>query len=221
MEPIQTAIAIVCLLIAPLAAAGIALINAGLGRVRNAAHSMMAALCAVAAAACAYFILGRSIQGEAGAAAHVLSLGGKPWDWLGAMPLFFSGPSADLAGWMGLMGAGFAALIPTGSGVDRWRLAAVCVSSAILGGLTFPLFAHWTWGGGWLAQLGYRDPGGAGVIHALGGITGLAITWIIGPRRGKMAPACRWRFPATTPSSCCSVACCLWWAGWDGMWPDR
>jgi Amt family ammonium transporter len=185
MEPIQTAIAIVCLLLAPLAAAGIALINAGLGRLRNAAHSMMAALCAVAAAACAYFILGRSIQGETGAAAHVLSLGGKPWDWLGAMPLFFNGSSADLAGWMGLLGAGFAALIPTGSGVDRWRLAAICVSSAILGGLTFPLFAHWTWGGGWLAQLGYRDPGGAGVIHALGGITGLAITWIIGARRGK------------------------------------
>jgi Amt family ammonium transporter len=189
MAPIQTALAIVSLLIAPLAPAGLALMNAGLGRLRNAAHAMMAALCAVAAAACAYCVLGRSIEGGPGAAAHVLLIGGRPWDWLGAMPLLFSGtssdPGADLAGWMGLLGASFTALIPAGSGADRWRLAAVSVSSAILGGLTFPLFAHWTWGGGWLAQLGYQDPGGAGVIHALGGMTALAITWILGARRGK------------------------------------
>jgi Amt family ammonium transporter len=80
-----------------------------------------------------------------------------------------------------------------GSGADRWRLGAVCASTALLSGLTFPVFAHWSWGGGWLAQLGvnfglgrgYLDAGGAGTIHALGGLTALAITWIVGARRGK------------------------------------
>ena len=95
--------------------------------------------------------------------------------------------------WLGIVSAGLAAMIPLGSGADRWRLGALCASTALLSGLTFPLFAHWTWGGGWLAQLGshfgmgrgYVDAGGSGTIHAVGGLTALAITWIVGPRRGK------------------------------------
>lgn len=194
-------LSIFCLLLAPLAGAGLALMNTGLGRLRNAAHAMMAALCAVAVAACAYFVLGHSLAGFAGLPAHVLTItgksGAKPWDWLGAAPLFFGGidgnATAMAAGWMGLCGAAIAALIPLGSGADRWRLAAVCGSTAILAGIAYPVFTHWAWGGGWLAQLGanyglglgFLDPGGSGSIHAMGGITALAITWIVGPRRGK------------------------------------
>ena len=96
-------------------------------------------------------------------------------------------PPELLAAWMGLVGAMFVSLIPVGSGTGRWRLGPLCVSSALLGGLIFPLFAHWTWSGGWLASLGYIDPGGSGVIHAVGGMTGLAIAWLLGPRRGKYA----------------------------------
>ena len=103
------------------------------------------------------------------------------------------GPPVFLFAWFGIVAAGLAGIIPLGSGADRWRLAAVCASTALLGGLSFPLFAHWTWGGGFLAQLGvnyslgrgYLDAGGAGPIHALGGLSALAITWIVGPRRGK------------------------------------
>jgi Amt family ammonium transporter len=102
-------------------------------------------------------------------------------------------PPVWLIAWFGILAAGLAGAIPLGSGADRWRLAAVCASTALLAGLTFPLFAHWAWGGGFLAQLGmnyglgrgYLDAGGAGPIHVVGGLTALAITWIVGPRRGK------------------------------------
>lgn len=159
---------------------------------------MMSALCVVAVSACAYFVFGRAFQGFSGLPSHSLSIGGKAWDWIGAQPLFFTGMPASgspslLAAWMGLIAAGFTALIPLGSGSDRWRLSAVCASTALLAGWTFPLFAHWAWGGGWLSQLGmnfglgqgYLDPGGAGAVHVTGGLTALAITWILGARRGK------------------------------------
>jgi Amt family ammonium transporter len=168
---------------------------------------MMAALCVIAVAACVYFVCGRAFQGYAGGLASVLTIAGKPWDWLGAEPWFFSGlpmdsfgvglvigaPPVFLFAWFGILSVGLAGLIPLGSGADRWRLGAVCASTALLSGLTFPVFAHWSWGGGWLAQLGvnfglgrgYLDAGGAGTIHALGGLTALAITWIVGARRGK------------------------------------
>ena len=118
-----------------------------------------------------------------------------------------------------------AALIPLGAGIDRWRLAAICSSTALLAGWTYPLFAHWVWGGGWLAQLGvnyglghgFVDAGGAGSIQVLGGLTALAIAWILGPRRASTRrTACRTRFPAITPSWFCSAAC---WRllGWLGL----
>jgi Amt family ammonium transporter len=201
LTEIQTAACVVFLLVAPLAGAGLALINTGLGRSRNAAHSIMAALCVVSVAACVYFICGRAFQGYAGGLAHNIMTGTTPWDWIGAEPWFFRGlpmnmpnvPEPFLVAWFGILAVGLAGVIPLGSGADRWRLAAICASTALLAGLTFPLFAHWTWGGGFLAQLGanyglgrgYLDAGGAGPIHAMGGLTALAITWIVGPRRGK------------------------------------
>ena len=62
-----------------------------------------------------------------------------------------------------------------------------------MGAITYPLFANWAWGGGWLSQLGgnfglghgYCDFAGSGVVHAVGGITALALSMIIGPRIGK------------------------------------
>src|ERR1700726_749394 len=181
----------------PLAGAGISLINTGLGRSRNAGHMMMAAVSAFAVAAIVYFICGFAWQGFIGIPGHSLIVSGKSWNWIAAQPFFFrglafDGSPASLAALLQIFCVGLAALIPLGSGADRWRLRASCASAAILAGMTYPLFAHWVWGGGWLAQLGanyglghgFIDAGGASSIHVVGGLTALAVTWILGPRRG-------------------------------------
>jgi len=57
----------------------------------------------------------------------------------------------------------------------------------------YPVFAHWVWASGWLAQLGtnyglgqgFVDVAGSGALHTVGGLTALSISWILGPRRGK------------------------------------
>jgi Amt family ammonium transporter len=159
---------------------------------------MMAALCVVAIAALVYFVCGFAVQGFIGRPAHFLMIGGRPWSWIAAEPFFFrglqfDGSTASLAAWMQLSCVGLAALIPLGSGADRWRLGAICIFTAVLAGFIYPLFAHWVWGGGWLAQLGvnyglgrgFVDAGGASTIQALGGIAALTISWLLGPRRGK------------------------------------
>jgi len=200
LSDLAAAICALCILLVPLAASGLALVNAGLGRSRNAAHAMMSSLCVLAVAAVAYFICGFSWQGFPGRAAYAVEAGGKMWNWIGADPFFlrgvdFGASSASLVALLGMFSAGLAALIPTGSGAERWRLGGICASTAILAGWTYPLFAHWVWGGGWLAQLGpnfglgrgFVDVGGAGSIHAVGGLTALAIAWMLRPRRGKFA----------------------------------
>ena len=83
--------------------------------------------------------------------------------------------------------------IVTGACAERWKFLAFTVSSIIMGAITYPLYGNWAWGGGWLSQLGtnvglgkgYCDFAGSGVVHAVGGITALAVCLIIGPRIGK------------------------------------
>lgn len=229
----MTLAAILCLclvLLAPLAAAGMALINTGLGRSRSAAHSMLAALCVMSVAAIVYCMIGFSWQGYAGGAAHSLSVGGKPWSWIAAEPFFLRGRALDgspvsLVVVFGMISVGIAALIPLGAGADRWRLGASCASAAVLAGWTYPLFAHWVWGGGWLAQLGanyglghgFLDAGGASSIHAVGGLTALSIAWILGARRGKYNAESG---PAAIPGHNAVIvllACFLAWLGWLGL----
>ncbi len=219
-----------CALMVPCAIAGLALINAGLGRARSAAHSLVGALCVAAVAALAYFATGFAIQGYVGLPAHELAAGGKLWSWAGAgQPFFgglrFDGAPASLAALLGMFSAALAAMIPLGAGADRWRLGASCVSTAILAALIFPLFAHWSWAGGWLVQLGanaglgagFIDAGGAGAIQVVGGLGALAIAWVLGPRRGKYSME---GMPAAIPGHNAVFVlfgCFLAWFGWMGL----
>src|SRR5271168_1961791 len=91
ISEITTALCLVSILLVPLAAAGIALINNGMGKSRSAAHAMLAAMCVVAVAAIVYIAIGYSWEGFAGRAAHVINVGGKPWDWIAQQPFFLRG----------------------------------------------------------------------------------------------------------------------------------
>lgn len=191
------ALTLMLLLLAPLAIAGVALVNSGLGRSRSAAQSMLGSLVVIATAVIAFALVGTMIA--AGTPTdHVFHIGGKPWNWCGAGALFLSGLNGaaartQLALLFELLSVALVVLIPWGSGADRLRLPAGAVMAAIFGAIVFPVLAHWTWGGGWLAQLGsnsslgtgFVDPGGAATIHALGGVSALAMVWIVGPRKGK------------------------------------
>jgi Amt family ammonium transporter len=183
------AVAGLLILLIPLAFAGLALMNAGLTRSRSAAHSLMSTLTIAAVAAVVYVICGFAWQGFPGGAAYALTVAGKQWNWIGAGRLFLGGLDLDsgagMAACFGMFSAALAAIIPLGAGEERWRLGAAAASTAFLAGWTYPLFAHWVWGGGWLAQQGFVDVGGAGTIQVVGGLTALSISWILGARRGK------------------------------------
>ena len=193
------ALTLALLVISPLTIAGIALINTGLGRSRSTAQSLLGNLAIVAVVAIIFAVLGAAFAGSLpGGSGHVLHAAGKQWNWLGTGPILLRGvDTAPIQSQLGLLfqflAVSLAALIPWGSGADRWRLAAGCSSAAVLALAIFPLAAHWIWGGGWLSQLNalfgiganFVDPGGAATVHVLGGLSALAVIWITGPRRGK------------------------------------
>jgi ammonium transporter, Amt family len=221
---------LVLILLVPLAGAGLALVNTGLTRSRSAAHVMLASLCVFSVAAIVYVTFGFSWQGAAGRPAHVLTIGGKAWNWIAAQPFFLRGLRLDLSPaalvfLLQMFSVGIAAMIPLGAGAERWKLAASCASTIALAGWTYPLFAHWVWSEGWLSQLGamyglgqgFVDGGGAATIHVMGGLSALSMAWILGPRRGKYSPD---GGPAAIPAHnvvLVLTGCMLAWVGWLGL----
>jgi Amt family ammonium transporter len=192
------ALTLALLLIAPLAIAGVALVNTGLGRSRSAAQALLGNLALGATAVLVFACVGASFAGTLGAASAAIHVGGKAWSILGLGPFLLHGlgsaaPQAQLALLFEFMAIAMAAMIPWGSGADRWQLSGGCAATAVLAAIVFPLAAHWIWGGGFLAQLGanfslgagFLDAGGAATVHALGGLSALVLVWIAGPRRGK------------------------------------
>jgi Amt family ammonium transporter len=193
------ALTLALLLVAPLAIAGVALINAGLGRSRSAAQALLGNVAIVAVTTIVFALVGAAFAGYLpSTTGHSFQLAGKPWNWLGSGGLLLSGFASSTAQvQLGILfeflAIAFAAIIPWGSGADRWKLTSGCAAAAVLAATVFPLLAHWVWGGGWLAQLGvnfslgagFLDAGGAASVHVLGGLSALAVIWIAGPRKGK------------------------------------
>jgi Amt family ammonium transporter len=190
--------------------AGFAIVETGLTRAKNANHTMMMNFMVYGVGMLAYWLIGFAIQ-EGGVGA-VANLGGTaPLSAEQTMTLF--GKTVGLWGKNGyfLMHHGTydvgvmvmflfqmvfmdtALTIVTGTAAERWKYSAFVVSSFLMGAFTYPLFANWAWGGGWLATLGsnfglghgYCDFAGSGVVHSVGGVTALAMGIMIGPRIGK------------------------------------
>ena len=190
--------------------AGFAIVETGLCRAKNANHTMMMNFMVYGVGMLAYWLIGFAIQ-EGGVGA-VANLGGTaPLSAEATMKLF--GKDVGLWGKNGfflvhhgtydvgvmvmflfqMVFMDTALTIVTGTAAERWKYAAFIASSFLMGAFTYPLYANWAWGGGWLATLGsnfglghgYSDFAGSGVVHAVGGITALAMGIIVGPRIGK------------------------------------
>ena len=179
--------------------AGFAMVESGLCRVKNANHTYMMNFFVYTAGLFSYWLIGFAIQmgGAAGngnlgglqslSAEHTTSLFGKTWGLFGGTGFFLSGHTYDVGVMViflfQMVFMDTALTIVTGACAERWKFLAFAVSSSIMGAITYPLYANWAWGGGWLSQLGannqlgkgYCDFAGSGVVHAVGGITALAV----------------------------------------------
>jgi Amt family ammonium transporter len=190
--------------------AGFAIVETGLCRAKNANHTMMMNFMVYGVGMLAYWLIGFAIQmGGVGALGTLGSTGvlngefafklfGKDFGLWGQNGIFLMHKGTyDVAVMViflfQMVFMDTALTIVTGTAAERWKYVAFLVSSFVMGGFTYPLFANWAWGGGWLANLGanfglghgYADFAGSGVVHAVGGITALAMGILIGPRLGK------------------------------------
>jgi ammonium transporter, Amt family len=197
--------------------AGFALVETGLIRAKNAAHTMSMNFAVYALGMFGFFVCGFAFMcgGLNGTAiGGPVTLGGVPtlhsmltvgssvggdhgWGLLGTTGFFLTGNGYDASVvvlflfMMVFMDT--TATIVTGACAERWSFKSFFIFSIFVGAFIYPVFGGWVWGGGWLAQLGYRaglghgavDYAGSGVVHLQGGALALVTAWLIGPRLGK------------------------------------
>ena len=78
-----------------------------------------------------------------------------------------------------------AATIVSGAMAERTKFSMYLVFSIVVSVLIYPIEGHWTWGGGWLSELGFHDFAGSTVVHTCGGVIALVGAMLLGPRSGK------------------------------------
>lgn len=157
--------------------AGFAMVEAGFTRAKNTGNIIMKNLMDFCIGTCTFILLGFSLLlGE-----DMVGLIGKP-----GFDIFTSYADFDWSNFVfNLVFCATTATIVSGAMAERTKFLSYCIYSGVISALIYPIEAHWIWGGGWLAQMGFHDFAGSCAIHMVGGISALIGAKILGPRIGK------------------------------------
>ena len=157
--------------------AGFAMVEAGFTRAKNTGNIIMKNLMDFCIGTVVFILIGFGLlMGE-----DLVGFIGKP-----GFDLFTAYEGFDFSSFVfNLVFCATTATIVSGAMAERTKFLSYCVYSAVISALIYPIEAHWIWGGGWLAGVGFHDFAGSCAIHMVGGISALIGAKILGPRIGK------------------------------------
>ncbi len=194
--------------------AGFAMVETGFTRAKNAGNILMKNLMDFCIGTVMFILIGFGLfLGE-----DLLGIIGKP-----GFDIFTDYAHFDWSNFVfNLVFCATTATIVSGSMAERTRFLSYCVYSAIISAVIYPIEAHWTWGGGFLAQMGFHDFAGSNCIHMVGGICALIGAAMVGARIGKFVKDKSGKitkvnaFPGhNLPIGCLGVF--ILWLGWYGF----
>ena len=194
--------------------AGFAMVETGFTRAKNAGNILMKNLMDFCIGTVVFILIGFGLLlGE-----DLLGFIGKP-----GFDIFTSYENFDWSNFVfNLVFCATTATIVSGAMAERTKFLSYCIYSAVISALIYPIEAHWIWGGGWLAQLGFHDFAGSCAIHMVGGISAIIGAKLLGPRIGKFTKDKDGKivkvnaFPGhNLPIGCLGVF--ILWLGWYGF----
>ena len=167
--------------------AGFAMVETGFTRAKNAGNIIMKNLMDFCIGTVVFMLLGFGLMmGEDALFGLIgipnVDLFAKFADFIKEPAEGFTGASTFV---FNLVFCATAATIVSGSMAERTKFSSYCTYSAIISLVIYPIEAHWIWGGGWLASIGFHDYAGSTAIHMVGGISALIGAILLGPRIGK------------------------------------
>jgi ammonium transporter, Amt family len=189
--------------------AGFAMVEAGLTRAKNAAHTIAMNFLIYPLGMLGFYVCGFALMfGGFGSLSTLggadalnsefsFSMGGHTFGLFGMKGFFLSGSVYDV-GILALflfqmVFMDTTATIPTGSMAERWKFSSFFIYGLFVGTIIYPIYGNWVWGGGWLATLGkefglghgHVDFAGSSVVHLTGGVLAFVGAYLLGPRIGK------------------------------------
>ena len=207
--------------------AGFTMLEAGSVRTKNVSMICLKNIGLYSIAGLMYFFIGYNLM--------YVDVG----SWIGTFALFY-GPSADeialLAGqeqakeavlktnyatmsdwFFQMVFVATTASIVSGTLAERVKLWTFFLFIALLTAIIYPVVGAWTWGGGWLGDLGFKDFAGSTIVHSTGGWAALAGALVVGPRRGKFRAdgGVKPTPPSNVPIVTLGVF--ILWFGWFGF----
>jgi ammonium transporter, Amt family len=191
--------------------AGFALVETGLVRAKNVAHTMGMNFLVYAIGIIGFWAVGFAFQmGGVGALATLgndatlssefaIHIAGKEFGLIGMKGFFLAGanftPAIAALFLFQMVFMDTTATIPTGGMAERWKFISFVLFSFVIATVIYPIYANWVWGGGWLSTLGknfgfghgHVDFAGSSVVHMTGGVMAYIGAKMLGPRVGKYA----------------------------------
>ena len=194
--------------------AGFAMVEAGFTRAKNTGNILMKNLMDFCIGTVTFITIGFSLLlGE-----DLLGFIGKP-----GFDVFTNYANFDWSNFVfNLVFCATTATIVSGAMAERTKFISYCVYSAIISGLIYPIEAHWIWGGGWLAQMGFHDFAGSCAIHLVGGVCAIIGAKILGPRIGKFTKDKSGKITKVNAIpghniTIGALGCFILWFGWYGF----
>lgn len=194
--------------------AGFAMVETGFTRAKNAGNILMKNLMDFCIGTIMFIVIGFGLfLGE-----DLIGLIGKP-----GFDIFTDYANFDWSNFVfNLVFCATTATIVSGAMAERTRFLSYCVYSAVISAVIYPVEAHWTWGGGWLAKLGFHDFAGSNCIHMVGGICALIGAAMVGPRIGKFVKNKEGKITKVNafPGHSLTIGCLgvfILWLGWYGF----
>ena len=194
--------------------AGFAMVEAGFTRAKNTGNILMKNLMDFCIGTVTFILIGFSLLlGE-----DLLGFIGKP-----GFDVFTNYASFDWSNFVfNLVFCATTATIVSGAMAERTKFLSYCVYSAVISGLIYPIEAHWIWGGGFLAQMGFHDFAGSCAIHMVGGVCAIIGAKILGPRIGKFTKDKDGNITKVNAIPGHNIAlgalgCFILWFGWYGF----
>ena len=177
--------------------AGFTMLEAGSVRTKNASVICLKNIGLYSIAGLTYYLVGYNL----------MYLGVEEGGWLGTLDLLYGTSGAEralldgdasaasdvekrghaaMSDWFfQMVFVGSAASIVSGTLAERVKLWSFFLFIVVLTAVIYPVIGAWTWGGGWLAAMGFQDFAGSTVVHSTGGWAALAGVLVVGARRGK------------------------------------
>ena len=204
-------------------ACGFSMLESGMVRAKNAAEILTKNVALYAIACIMYLLIGYHIMyiGGPGAGGILPSFGFLLQDENTAEAVVASGGEAYYSlrsdYFFQVVFVATSMSIVSGAVAERMKLWAFLGFAVVMTAIIYPVQGMWTWGGGWLAEAGYSDFAGSGVVHLCGAAAALAGVLVLGPRAGKYGEGGRINAMPGCNMPLATLGMFVLWFGWFGF----